>query len=253
MVANQPVERPGSMDYLVNKINELEQRLAELTAQSKFPFSVAHGSVRDFTILPSSSGDGTADLWVGDGAGNPALRTRSVVGSGFKIIEMFDSAGGLLYSTDSITGYGLGNPCFPFPLGGKEQITLAGATAPGSAAEIGLGSNFVWNPALWLQPQIRLISPTAATVRLFATFSGPNVAYTTTERTVSVPGGNVASQAFYQFATYLSPGDIRGIVGASIKAYVSSGTPGDVNVRLTPWRGTGVSRGYADQNLQAAL
>jgi hypothetical protein len=253
VVANQPVERPESMDYLINKINDLERRLNELTAQSKFPFSVAHGTTKDFTILPSSSGDGTADLWVGDGAGNPALRTRSVPNSGFKIVELFDAAGGLLYSTDSITGWGLGNPCFPFPLGGKEQITLAGATAAGSATEIGLGSNFVWNPALWLQPQIRLISPTAATVKLFATFTGPSVNYTTTERTVSVPAGNVASQAFYNFATYFDASDIRGIVGASIKAYVSAGTPGDVNVRLTPWRGTGVSRGYADQNLQAAL
>lgn len=253
MVASQPVERPDSMDYLINKINELERKLGELTAQSKFPFAVGHGTVTDFSVLPSTSGDGTADLFVGDGAGNPALRTSSVPGSGFKIVELFDASDNLMYSTDSITGWGLGNPLFPFVFGGKEQIDLTGATAPGTATEIGLGASFVYNPVLWLTPQVRLISPTAATVKLFAVFTGASTSYTTTERTVSVPAGNLASVNFYNFAYYLTEDDVRGNVGVSIKAYCSAGTASDVDVRLTPYRGIGVSRGYGDQFLQAAL
>lgn len=253
MVANQDIERPKSVDYLINELNALKRQVAELTSQSKFPFSVSHGGTLDFSVLPSASGDGTADLFVGDGAGNPALRTRSVAGSGFKIVELFDAANNLMYSTDSVTGWGLGNPCFPFLYGGKESITLAGATSQGTASEIALGSSILYNPNLWLTPQFRFVSPTAATVKVFCVFTAATTTYTTTERTISVPSGNSAVQPFLDFAFYLAAADIRQGVQASIKAYVSAGTPGDVNARVTPWRGVGVSRGYADQNLQSAL
>ncbi|MEU0531971.1 hypothetical protein [Amycolatopsis tolypomycina] len=252
MVANQPVERPDSMDFLVNRIRQLEQKVAELTAQSKFPFSVSHGSTRDFSVLPSNSGDGSADLYMGNGAGGSLLEVYTDSTYHRKIATLRDMSGRIMLSTDAATGYGLGNPTLPYPYDGQEQIDLTGATSPGSAVEIGSGSNWPYNPALWVTPRVRTFSAANATVKMFAVFTAAGGTYTTGERTINITGG-VVSISRPEFATYLAAGDIAAAVNVSFKVYCSAGTASGVTAQMWFWRGMGVSKGFVDQTLQGAL
>jgi hypothetical protein len=90
MVASQPIERPDSSDFLVNQLRDLQQRVDELTRQSKYPFSVSHGGVPDFTVLPNADNSGA-------------------------IVSIYDGAGTLVVATDANTKYGLARPYTQVP------------------------------------------------------------------------------------------------------------------------------------------
>lgn len=85
MVANQPIERPESSDFLTNQLRDLKQRVDELTRQSKYPFSISHGGVPDFSVLPNADNSGA-------------------------IVSVYDGAGHVLFQTDPDTKYGLATP-----------------------------------------------------------------------------------------------------------------------------------------------
>jgi hypothetical protein len=253
MVASSPPE-PSSQDYaaLIQRLDAMQRQIDESGRASRFPFVVSHGGVTDFQVVPSPTLDGTADIFMGDGAGNPAFRTRSVPGSAFKIVELFDASAGLMYSVDSITGYGLGNPVLPYPFGGYESLTLNGATTPGTATDIGYGSNWAYNPCTVVQPRIRFLSSTAVTVNLFAAWTGGVTTYTTTERVINLSAG-VPSINFPSFAVNWAAGDMRTASAVTIRAYCSAGIAANANVTLAYRYGAGVSRGYSDSFLQGAL
>lgn len=91
MVANQPIERPESSDFLANQLQDLKNRVDELTRQSKYPFSISHSGVPDFTVLPNADNSGA-------------------------IVSIYDGAGHVLFQTDPDTKYGLAAPETPVPL-----------------------------------------------------------------------------------------------------------------------------------------
>lgn len=252
MVANPQIERPGSVDFLINELNALKRQVSELTAQSKFPFSVGHNGVTDFSILPSASGDGSADLFVGNGLGDPLLRVFTDATYDQKIAALIDYQGNTLVSTDASAGFGLGNPCLPFLFGGYEQLNLTGAITAGTATEIGSGHTYAFNPCLWATARIRVTSSTAVTVKVFAAFTGAATTHTTTERTITCAAGGTAIQ-YLDFATYLASGDMKEEVQVQFRAYCSSGTAANANLTLVFNRGMGISKGFVDQSLQAAL
>lgn len=248
MVANSNIERvgPGQMDYLLNRLNDLERRLDQQGAKSSFPFSVGHQGVRDFSIEPSSSGDGTADIFIGDGAGGKLIQvvTDSVYKT--KIYRLLDQNGLTMMSTDAKAGYGLGTPSLPFVYAGFESATLGGATSQGTASEIARGTNFVYNPATFVSPRVRLFSSTAETVKLFAQWKdAQGNLVNTADFTTSIAAGAIGIRT-PQFGKVWDADDMNGPCSVFIKAWVQGGTPGNVQVTASYQDGYGVSRAYFD-------
>ncbi|PKV95930.1 hypothetical protein ATK30_6863 [Amycolatopsis echigonensis] len=97
MVANQPIERPGSVDFLVNQLNAVAQQSDEQTRQSKFPLVVSHqdpasqARVVDFQVVPGVNGSGA-------------------------VLSVYDGAQHLVLGTDPDTGYGLSQPQTQVPM-----------------------------------------------------------------------------------------------------------------------------------------
>src|ERR1043165_9822834 len=170
MVANAEPQRTDSYDALVQRIAALERALDESSRASRFPFVISHGGgVSDFQIIPSTSGDGSADILIGDGAGGKLMQITTDAVYGTKILRFLDQAGNTMMSTDAAAGFGWGTPSYPFVYEGRTwNQTLAGATSQATAVEIGRGLNYVYNPATFINPIVRITSITAETVKVFA-------------------------------------------------------------------------------------
>ncbi|MFI9454456.1 hypothetical protein [Amycolatopsis sp. NPDC052450] len=91
MVANQPIERPKSQDFLVNELRELRRIVEEYTRASKFPFVVSHGGVVDFAVVPRAGADSA-------------------------VVQVFDGTGKLVLGSDADVGYGLAQPFIQVPM-----------------------------------------------------------------------------------------------------------------------------------------
>lgn len=250
MVANSPIERvgPGQLDYLLNRLNDLERRLDQQGARSSFPFSIGHQGVRDFSIEPSSSGDGTADIFMGNGAGGKLIQILTDTTYGTKIFVLRDQNGRAMMSTDAAAGYGLGVPSYPFQYAGFESATLTGATSQGTASEIARGVNYVYNPATYVNVRIRLSSATSETVKVFAQwrdFQGNLV--NTADQTLSITGGTIAVRTA-AFGKLWDADDMNGTCSVFIKAWVQGGTPGNVSLTASYNDGYGISKGFYDTN-----
>lgn len=90
MVANTPVERPQSPDYLINRLRALEQAVDELGRRSKVPFTVSHNGTVDFSISRNASGSAT--------------------------VQVNDGSGHLIVGSDPTVGYGLSRPYLQTPM-----------------------------------------------------------------------------------------------------------------------------------------
>lgn len=253
MVANRPREQPGGdgTDYLLNRLDALERRVAELSSQSKFPFMVSSNGNKEFSVEPSEDGVST-DLIIGNGIGGKAFETYTSVTYGGKGWVLYDYDGTPVFSSDTSAGYGVGVPSFPFSYGGYPEIlNMNGATTAGTATQVAEGSGRLINPALWIQPRARVSSGTANTVKMFAKVSVASGTYTTSERTINVNNSTVA--AIPEFAWLLTADDMDQNCDLSIWAYCSAGTPANVTVQCTYHRGLGISKAFFDQSLQAAI
>jgi hypothetical protein len=251
MVAQNPIERmgPGQVDYLLNRLADIERRLDQGGARSSFPFSVGHLGITDFQIIPSVSGDGSADILIGDGAGGKLVRVFTDTKYGTKIYQVLDQSGKSMMSTDAAAGYGLGTPSLPFVYSGRTwNQTLAGATSQATAVEVARGLNYVYNPVTYIKPIIRIASATAETVRVFCQWRDASGALNNTaDQTLTVTAGGFNIDAnTCQFGKLWQAADMNGLVAAFIKAYVVGGTPGNVNIMATMGEGNGVSRGFYD-------
>lgn len=249
MVANSPIERvgPGQLDYLLNRLNEIERRLDQGGARSAYPFSVGHSGVRDFSIEPSASGDGTADILVGDGAGGKLIQVITDSNYGTKILKLLDQSGRTMMSTDALSGFGWGTPSYPYPYGGREEVNLSGATSVATALEIGRGVNFAYNPGAYFVPRIRARSATAVTVKVFCQFRHwDNSTYNSADFTFNIAANTITSQ-FPEYAAQWIDADMSGLTAVFFKAYVSSGVASDVFAQLFYQIGYGFSqRAYND-------
>jgi hypothetical protein len=250
MVVNNPIERvgPGQVDYLLNRLANLERRLDQGGARSSFPFSVGHLGVTDFQIIPSTSGDGSADIYIGNGAGGKLLQVTTDTQYGTKILRLLDQNGSTMLSTDALAGYGLGTPSLPFVYAGFESTNLSGATSQATGREMGRGVNYVYNPAVFINPRVRLFSATAETVKIFMTWRDAqgNLA-NTADITVNL-AANLATIPTCQFGHLWDADDMNFPCAAFVKAYCTSANPANVNVTASYQDGYGVSKKKYDDN-----
>lgn len=104
MVANPPIERPNSSDFLVNQLTQQQRQADEQGRQSKYPFSISHSGTPDFTVLPNSDGTG-AIVSVYDGAGNLVVATDPDTKYGlarpYTIVPMYPDSPGLVYTPNT--------------------------------------------------------------------------------------------------------------------------------------------------------
>lgn len=250
MVANSPPE-PSADTFaaLVQRLDAIQRQLDEAGRAAKAPFIVSHNGSQDFAITPSPTGDGTMDILIGDGAGGKLMQIKTDPSYGTKILQFLDQAGNTMMSTDAKAGYGWGTPSYPFTNSGYTwSQTLAGATNQATAKEIGRGMNYVYNPATYIKPIIRIASPTAETVKVFCQwrdFQG-NL-NSTSDQTLTVTAGGVTIDAnTCQFGKLWQADDMNGQCLAFIKAWVLGGTPGNVTIQMTAGEGYGVSQGFYD-------
>jgi hypothetical protein len=249
MVASSPPE-PSANDYaaLVQRLDAMQRQIDEAGRAPKFPFIVSHGGTQDFAIKPSTSGDGSADIFMGNGAGGKLIQIRTDTTYGTKIFQILDQAGASMMSTDAFAGYGLGTPSLPFVYAGYESKNLAGATSQGTATECARGVNFIYNPATFIDVRVRLFSTTAETVKLFAQWrdaqSNLNI---TAEASVTLPAGVVSFPACL-FGKLWDANDMNGSCAVFIKAYCTTGTPANVNITASYQQGYGISKRFYTDN-----
>lgn len=240
MVANLPIERPNSQDYLINELRELRRTVEEYTRASKFPFSIGHNGVPDFTVLPSESGDGTADLTMYYGNGDPLVVTRTVGGK--KIFGIKDaSVGGVqpsLFVTDPISGYGLATPYVQFALYPYDPPDLGHGSA--TFYPIWTGNAQALNPAVQAVISLKLVSSAAATMQArwhlydsvtgYSTYSavqslsnpgaGTNYAFSAAQAT-TIPQSEIGKSLIVDLEARISAG--AGTAYASPTYFVGSG------------------------------
>lgn len=142
MVANQPVERPDSSDFLVNRIAALEAQVDALGRQSKYPFSVSHNGTPDFTILPNPNGPGA-------------------------LVNIYDGAGDFIFQTDSVAGYGIANPSMSILMGADFSAASGNTQNAGVEVSAAVAYPQPINPAIGVQ--ILIIPTQAFSARLKAT------------------------------------------------------------------------------------
>lgn len=251
MVASPERERPQGQgnDYLVNKIAELERRLDQLSAQSKFPFAVMRNGNKEFSIEYSEDGS-TTDLIIGNGIGGISFESFTSLLYGGKGWHLLDYSGNEILASDTSAGYGLGVPCLAFNYAGFESLNMNGATSPATATVIAQGGQFVYNPSLLIQPRVRWTASTALTINMFMETSVVSGTYTTTERVQAISAGGIAllTPAFIELFT---SADIKNNCDMRIKAYCSSGVGANASVTVTYNRGFGASKAYYDINTAA--
>lgn len=237
----------GEFAALLRRIEVLERAQEEAARASKFPFVVSHNGITDFQIIKSPTNDGTADILMGNGAGGKLIQVTTDTVYGTKILRILDQNGSTMLSTDAKAGYGLGTPSLPFPYAGFESVNLNGATSQGTATECARGINFVYNPAAFIKPRVRLFSTTVETVKLFAQWKDAqgnlnNTGEVTTTLTAGTPNFPACA-----FGKLWDANDMNAICSVFVKAYCTSGSPINVNMTASYQDGYGVSRGYYDQ------
>lgn len=248
MVVNQPRERPNGQgsDYLANKIAELERRLDELSAQSKFPFAIMRNGNKEFSVELSEDGS-TTDLIVGNGIGGVAFETFTSSLYGGKGFHILDYAGNELIATDTSAGYGLGVPSLGFNYAGFESLNMNGATNQATSAIIGQGGQFIYNPSLLIQPRIRWSATTAVTINMYMETSVVSGTYTTTERVQAIGANSVVVLA-PSFIELFQSIDMKNNCDLRLRAYCSAGVGANVSCTLTYQKGYGASKAYYDLN-----
>lgn len=249
MVANSPVERvgPGQVDYLLNRLADLERRMDQQGAKSTFPFSVGHANVRDFEIVRSVSGDGSADIYIGDGVGGKLIQVTTDQLYGTKIIRFLDQSGATMMSTDALSGYGWGTPSYPYLYGGWIEINMVGATTKGTAVEIGRGITYAYNPAAYFKPRIRARSSTSDNIKIFAQFRHADGSTYNTADFATTIAANTIPTLTPDFAAQWTAGDMSGPTAVFFKAYCDTAAPQNVFAQLFYGEGYGISqRAYND-------
>jgi len=226
MVANQPIERPGSQDFLSNELRDLRRIVDELTRASRFPFSIGHAGVPDFTVLPSESGDGTADLTMYYGNGDPLVVTRTI--SGRKIFAIRDAKVGgtqpTLFATDPIAGYGLATPYVQWSMYPYDPPDLGHGL--GSFYPIWTGNAQALNPSVQSSISLKLVSTAPNTTmqarwHLYDLVTGYSTYAAVQSLTNVAAGTNYANSALQ--ATTIPQSEIGKSLIVDLEARISAG------------------------------
>jgi hypothetical protein len=184
MVANQPIERPGSADFLVNALNAAQQQADEQTRQSKFPLIVSHlntsGSrVVDLAIVPNPSGLPGAVVLVYDGIGNLVVGSDADAGYGLAQpqtqVPMYPTSPGAIFNSGtSFVSYYTGqvqqnNSCF---VAQWNMDNSYGGAAPSSTVESYVKIVDLSTGWSWQSPTVQS-GPTTVTAPGLLTTCGP--------------------------------------------------------------------------------
>lgn len=231
MVANHPVERPGSADYIRNQLTALQQQAETQARQSKFPFVVSHddptlGRITDMQIVPNPNGSGGASVLIYDGTGNLVLGTDADVGYGLaqpqSQVPMYPSTPGVLYQTASTpTSYYTGqlqqnNSCFLAQW--RFRVSSGGVTAPTGSTYVQLVDSVTgWT---WTSPT--------------ATLS-------------DAPGGTDALVTVGPYAVQVPESSIGHFLGVDIYTWVSANAGSSNGTIVTPLSMIGCSYALASQ------
>lgn len=244
----------GELAALTTRLDRMSRDHAELSSQPKFPFSASHAGARDFAIVPSPTGDGTADIMIGNGAGGQLIQVKTDPLYRTKILRLLDQQGATMLSTDALAGYGVGVPSYAFPYSGYESLNLSGATSQATATEIGRGSAYMYNPATFVQPRIRVVSSTAETVNFFVQWKDVQGNLTnTTNKTFALAAGvpQVLTSSLGGFGKLWQADDMNGLCFAFFKAWCSSANPANISATLSYSEGRGISQAYYIDNAGA--
>ncbi|QKV74529.1 hypothetical protein [Amycolatopsis sp. Hca4] len=211
MVANQPIERPQSPDFLINQLRDLQQRVDELTRQSKYPFSVSHGGTPDFTVLPNTDNSGA-------------------------VVSVYDGAGTLVVATDPDTKYGLARPYAQVPMYPSQPGLVysgAGAATPLWSGQLQqLNSCFYasWNFLVSSGGVTGLTGSTYA--KLVDTVTGWT--WTTPTVTLTTGIGSTGSLVNGPFAVQVPQASLGHFMTINLYGWVSANTGNSNAVAITP-------------------
>ncbi|GAB3376178.1 hypothetical protein [Amycolatopsis echigonensis] len=248
MVANDPTERPGSADFIANKLRDLQQQIDALTRQTKFPFSIGHSGVADFEILPDPDDPGGgAKVRILNGAGQPIFETYySTIYNG-KAARMLDLAGTTMWSLDESAGYGLSNPGMSIVMGGQARWSFAGSTTVDTAQVVADGYGGAFNPALWVGAELNLENSTlASTFNLWVEvlLAGSVIASSSTD--VQSVAANTTSIRSISKMLLLPQSAMQKTIEVRIRMWNSTG--GNAFSQAFPRQCQGISKAFYDVN-----
>lgn len=211
MVASQPVERPGSSDFVVNQLLDLQRRVGELIRQSKYPFMVSHGGTPDFTVLPNSDGSGA-------------------------IVSIYDGAGTLVVATDQNTRYGLARPYTQVPMY-PSQPGLVYSPA-GAATSLYSGQLLQLNSCFYLSWNFLVSSGnvTGMTGSTYATLVDTVNGWTWTAPTVTLTTGigSFGSLLVGPVSVQVPKASLGHIMSVNLYGWVSGNVGNSNSVAITP-------------------
>lgn len=247
MVANQPIERPDSSDFIVNKLNSIQRQAGESSRQSKYPFIVSHpdpntqASVPDLQIIPDlNDPNGGSRVILGTGSGGTVLDTAYSLLYGGKVASMYDLSGNVMWRQDELVGYGISHPSMQGML--SPDFSGQGINSFGTGAEtsVAFGEFFAYNPAMRIGVLLRTGSGGAFNWRFSLTHSAGTVFGPLT----SSAGGNV-----YLNQTLLFPGSAMSTMVSS--SLLITNTAVSQTIQISPMRCYGVSAAqyYVDNGL----
>ncbi|MEV8610305.1 hypothetical protein AB0383_20660 [Amycolatopsis sp. NPDC051373] len=197
MVANQPIERPDTVDFLVNKLNGFQREIVESARQSMYPMVVSHpdpvtqASIPDLQVIPDPDDpNGGSQVIISTGSGQVVFHTFYSTLYGGKVARMLDLSSNVMWNQDELAGYGISHPSMPIPTGPDSSGFGTASVANGLETSIGGGSFFAYNPAVTLGAVVR---PTAATAYNFRWSVTTNTGTSYSSTVTGLTGGQYAS------------------------------------------------------------
>lgn len=229
MVANQPIERPSSDDYIVNKLRSLERQIDELRRQTKFPFTVAHddpiaGRVVDMEIS-AIGGDSTGAT-----------------------VQLYDGTGNLVVGSDASAGYGLRVPMLQPPM--YCVIPGSGMISTTSATAYSVGQYAMYNScflALW-SLRVSSAGTTAPTGATYIQIQDATTGWNWTSPTVSASDAIGAGDTITSCGPYsvqLPPSSMGNVITVTLYAWLTANAGGGNGCLVTPKLITGCGYDYA--------
>ncbi|WP_336156632.1 hypothetical protein [Amycolatopsis sp. VC5-11] len=241
MVANDPVERPGSPDFIKNELTALRRDLDALTRQSKYPFSISHDGTPDFEVLPDPADPGGgAKVRILNGAGAPIFETFYSTTYSGKAARMLDLSGASMWAQDQLAGYGISHPSLTGWLAPDFYGQGLNPFGTGAETSVATGQFFAYNPAWRLGALVRTGGTGLVSWRFSIAYNGG---------TVYGPLTTGATGNFYIGSTLLLPASaMANQVTASL---LVTNTSAAQTIQVSPTRCYGVSAAqyYIDNGL----
>ncbi|WP_328449000.1 hypothetical protein [Amycolatopsis sp. NBC_00438] len=195
----------------MNKLNRQQRQADEQGRQSKYPFSVAHGGVPDFTVLPNADNSGA-------------------------VVSLYDGAGTLVVATDAATKYGLARPFTQVPMYPSQPgLVYSGA---GSAIPLYSGQLVQLNSCFYLSWNFTVSSGgvTGLTGSTYAKLVDTVTGWTWTTPTVALSTGVSSTGNLLNgpFSVQVPKSSLGHFMTIDLYGWVSANTGNSNAVAITP-------------------